>query len=448
MLLPIPQSEPPEIDLTRYRQFVDRFDPVKVNGRVVQVIGLVIESVGPSAMVGEICEIRGDRNRPPLPAEVVGFRDNRVLLMPLGEMEGVKPGAEVVATRVTHHVSVGPELLGRVLDGLGNPLDGGPPISSKTRYPINCAPPDSLRRARITEPISLGVRSIDGCLTVGKGQRVGIFAGSGVGKSTTLGMMARSTNADVNVIGLTGERGREVRDFIEESLGEEGLKRSVVVVATSDQPALVRIKAALVSTAIAEYFRDQGLNVLLMMDSVTRLAMAQREVGLAIGEPPATRGYTPSVFAMLPRLLERSGTAEKGSITGLYTVLVEGDDMNEPVADTVRGILDGHIVLSRALAQQNHYPAVDILQSVSRVMPAITDTAHRDAAGQMRSLLAAYREAEDLINIGAYVEGTNPRIDRARRFIEPMRAYLRQRTDEPAHLTESVARLEAMFGEG
>ncbi len=445
MSLTIPTDEPPAIDISRYREFLDRFDPVKINGRVVQVIGLVIESLGPSAMIGEVCKVYTDRTRPPITAEVVGFRDNRVLLMPLGIMEGIKAGSEVVATRSTHHVSVGSELLGRVLDGLGNPMDERGPLPTHTRYPVNASPPDSLKRHRITEPLGLGVRSIDGCLTVGKGQRVGIFAGSGVGKSTALGMIARSTQADVNVIALTGERGREVRDFIEESLGEEGLKRTVVVVATSDQPALVRIKASLVATAIAEYFRDQGLDVMLMMDSVTRLAMAQREVGLAIGEPPATRGYTPSVFALLPRLLERSGAGERGSITGLYTVLVDGDDMNEPVADAVRGILDGHIVLSRTLAQQNHYPAVDILQSVSRVMPSVTTEEHRQAAGELRNLLSAYREAEDLINIGAYSEGSNPRIDRARKYIDAINTFLRQRTDERAPLAETIGKLLSMF---
>ncbi|HXG24549.1 MAG TPA: FliI/YscN family ATPase, partial [Chthonomonadales bacterium] len=374
--LPISQEAPPPIDLTRYRERLARFDPVKTNGRVVQVIGLVIESVGPPAMIGEICEIRSDRQRPPIPAEVVGFRENRVLLMPLGVMEGIKPGSEVVALRKTQHVPVGDDLLGRVLDGLGNPMDGHGPIRSQARYPVNASPPNAMSRTRITEPLGMGVRAIDGCLTIGKGQRVGIFAGSGVGKSTLLGMLARNSEADVNVVALTGERGREVRDFIEESLGKEGLRRSVVIVATSDQPALVRIKAALVATAIAEYFRDQDKDVILMMDSLTRLAMAQREIGLAIGEPPTTRGYTPSVFALLPRLLERAGTGPRGSITGLYTVLVEGDDMNEPVADTARSILDGHIVLSRTLAQRNHYPAIDVLQSVSRIMPSVTTPEH------------------------------------------------------------------------
>jgi flagellum-specific ATP synthase len=422
-----------------------RFDPVKINGRVTQVIGLVIESIGPPAMIGEICQIRSDRQRPPIPAEVVGFRENRVLLMPLGVMEGLKPGSEVVALRKTQHVPVGEDLLGRVLDGLGNPMDGRGPILSQTRYPVNASPPDAMRRTRIIQPLGLGVRAIDGCLTVGKGQRVGIFAGSGVGKSTLLGMLARNSEADVNVVVLTGERGREVRDFIEESLGEEGLRRSVVVVATSDQPALVRIKAALVATAIAEYFRDQGKDVILMMDSLTRLAMAQREVGLAIGEPPTTRGYTPSVFALLPRLLERAGMSTHGSITGLYTVLVEGDDMNEPVADTARSILDGHIVLSRTLAQQNHYPAIDVLQSVSRLMPSVTTAEHRAAAGELRSLLATYAEAEDLLNIGAYVHGSNPRIDRACRYIEAIRNFLRQPSEERTEFSQTVAWLQGMF---
>lgn len=443
--LPISQEAPPPIDLSRYRERLARFDPVKTNGRVVQVIGLVIESVGPPAMIGEICEIRSDRQRPPIPAEVVGFRENRVLLMPLGVMEGIKPGNEVVALRKTQLVPVGDDLLGRVLDGLGNPMDGRGPIRSQARYPVNASPPNAMTRTRITEPLGMGVRAIDGCLTIGKGQRVGIFAGSGVGKSTLLGMLARNSEADVNVVALTGERGREVRDFIEESLGEEGLRRSVVVVATSDQPALVRIKAALVATAIAEYFRDQDKDVILMMDSLTRLAMAQREIGLAIGEPPTTRGYTPSVFALLPRLLERAGNGPRGSITGLYTVLVEGDDMNEPVADTARSILDGHIVLSRALAQQNHYPAIDVLQSVSRIMPSVTTPEHMTAAGELRSLLAVYAEAEDLINIGAYVSGSNPRIDRACRYMEAIRNFLRQRSEESTDFQQTVAWLQGMF---
>ncbi len=452
-MLELPEVLPPVIDLQRYRERLLRRDTVKQNGKVAQVIGLVIESVGPNVTVGEMCEIHFDRansfepERPPVLAEVVGFRENRVLLMPLGLMEGIKPGSEVVATHRTQRVLVGQELLGRMLDGLGNPIDGKGRLDLLATYAINAEPPNAIRRSRITQPLQVGVRAIDGCLTIGKGQRIGIFSGSGVGKSTLLGMIARNTSADVNVIALVGERGREVRDFVEESLGAEGLARSVVVVATSDQPALVRIKAALVATAIAEYFRDGGADVMLMMDSVTRLATAQREVGLAIGEPPATRGYTPSVFAMLPRLLERSGTSDDGtgSITGLYTVLVEGDDMNEPVADTVRGILDGHIVLSRELAQRGHFPAVDVLQSVSRVMPQVTYPQQRAAATILRDILATYRNAEDLINIGAYVEGSNPSIDRARSKIDAANAFLKQAPDDAVEYAETLKRLLTTF---
>ncbi len=442
---------PPQIGFEAWQRKALQTDLVRQNGKVLQVVGLVIEAAGPPAMLGEICHIYTDRAnyydpaKPPIPAEVVGFREKRVLLMPLGVMEGIKPGSEVVATRRTHTVTVGHELLGRLLDGLGMPLDEGSPLDTGLIYPVNAAPPNAVTRPRVTETLDTGVRVLDGCLTLGKGQRMGIFAGSGVGKSTLMGMIARNASADVNVIALVGERGREVRDFLEESLGEEGLRRSVVVIATSDQPALVRIKAPLVATAIAEYFRDSGKNVMLMMDSVTRLAMAQREVGLAIGEPPATRGYTPSVFAMLPRLLERAGTSSTGSITGLYTVLVEGDDMNEPVADTVRGILDGHIVLSRALAHKSHYPAIDLLQSVSRVMPQIVSPERRAAADNLRELLATYRGAEDLINIGAYVEGSNPTIDRARRKIEAINRFLRQPPDAPSSLRDTVRQLMLEF---
>jgi flagellum-specific ATP synthase len=337
-----------------------------------------------------------------------------------------------------------------MLDGLGEPMDGGPKLELTQMVPVNAPPPNAVTRSRITEPLQVGVRALDGLLTIGKGQRMGIFAGSGVGKSTLMGMIARSTAADVNVIALVGERGREVRDFVEESLGIEGVQRSVVVVATSDQPALLRIKAALVATAIAEHFRDRGADVMLMMDSVTRLAMAQREVGLAIGEPPATRGYTPSVFALLPRLLERAGTSStgSGSITGLYTVLVEGDDMNEPVADAVRGILDGHIVLSRELAHRSHYPAIDVLQSVSRVMPQITYPEQRSAADQMRETLATYKSAEDLINIGAYVAGSNPKIDRARAKIETVNSFLRQHADEPSQYVDTLRTMLTQFPPG
>ena len=445
---PVPESDLPPIDLARCRAIVTRLDTVRANGLVTQVIGLVVESIGPAAQVGEICEIRsGGRNAPRVKAEVVGFKANRLLLMPLGEMTGIKPGSEVVATGDTQQVTCGDFLLGRVLDGLGAPADGRGPLRGlgARSYPINAAPPDALTRRRITEPVSLGIRAIDGLLTMGKGQRMGIFAGSGVGKSTILGMIARNTTADVNVICLVGERGREVREFIESDLGEEGLKRSVLVIATSDKPPLVRLKAPLVATAIAEYFRDEGRDVLLMMDSVTRLAMAQREVGLAVGEPPATRGYPPSVFALLPKILERSGTSDKGTITALYTVLVEGDDENEPIADTVRGILDGHIWLSRDLAARGHYPAIEVGRSVSRVMSQVTSGEHRACAGRLRETLATYKEAEDLINIGAYAEGSNPRIDEARRRIEPARAFLRQGVHEESSLEDTTAALESVF---
>jgi len=440
----------PSIDLARYRSIVSRLDTVRANGLVTQVIGLVVESTGPAAQIGEICEIRhSGRNSPPVKAEVVGFKANRVLLMPLGEMTGIKPGSEVIALGHTQQVAVDESLLGRVLDGLGEPSDGLGPITGPhvKHCSINAAPPDPLTRRRITEPLQLGIRALDGILTLGKGQRMGIFAGSGVGKSTILGMMARNTTADINVICLVGERGREVREFIESDLGEEGLKRSVVVVATSDKPPLVRLKAPLVATSIAEYFRDQGKDVMLMMDSVTRLAMAQREVGLAVGEPPATRGYTPSVFALLPKILERSGTSDKGTITALYTVLVEGDDENEPIADTVRGILDGHIWLSRDMAARGHYPAIEVSRSVSRVMPQVTSSAQRAAATRLRETLGTFKEAEDLINIGAYVEGSNPRIDRARRCIDRVWAFLRQGVYETTTFDETVAALESMFAD-
>ncbi|MBO9540982.1 flagellar protein export ATPase FliI [bacterium] len=424
---------------------VEGADPIRVEGKVAQVIGLVIESFGPQASLGELCRISLGSNRPPLMAEVVGFKDDRVLLMPLGPMEGVKPGSPVAATGETLGVRVGPHLLGRVLDGLGNPIDGKGPLLATHRAPLEAPPPNPLTRQRIHKPLPLGVRAMDGLLTCGEGQRIGIFAGSGVGKSTLLGMIARSAQADLNVIALIGERGREVREFLERDLGPEGLARSVVVVATSDQPALQRLKGAFVATAIAEYFRDQGANVIMMMDSVTRFAMAQREVGLAVGEPPATKGYTPSVFALLPRLLERSGTSDVGAITALYTVLVEGDDTNEPIADTVRGILDGHVILSRDLAAQNHYPAIDVLSSVSRVMTEIVPTEHLRAAGGLRETLATYREARDLINIGAYAAGSNPAIDQAIARIDAVNFFLRQGVNEPMAMDETVGALQSLF---
>jgi flagellum-specific ATP synthase len=434
------------LDLAKYRQALESIDPVRVNGKVTQVVGLTIESQGPEVKLGEICQIF-PQNGEPIIAEVVGFRDNKVLLMPLGELTSIGPGSDVVATGSSLSVKVGPEILGKVLDGLGRPLRGSIPPGLAS-YPTNNAPPNPLLRPRIAEPLSVGVRAIDGLLTIGKGQRVGIFAGSGVGKSTLLGMIARNTTADINVIALIGERGREVMEFIERDLGEEGLKRSVVVVATSDQPAMIRIKGAMIATSIAEYFRDRGLNVMLMMDSVTRFAMAQREIGLAIGEPPATRGYTPSVFALLPKLLERAGTADKGSITAFYTVLVDSDDMNDPIADAVRGILDGHIVLDRKIAQKGHFPAIDVLASVSRVMNEICTERHLEAARQVKRHLATFREAEDLINIGAYKPGTNREIDAAIRYKDIIRDFTAQGTHEPSDLNTTIQALTAHFGGG
>lgn len=430
---------------THYFTRLHNADLVKVNGRVSQVIGLVIESTGPNCFLGEVCKVKARNGEDLCLAEVVGFRGNRVLSMVLGDAGRVSPGSEIVATGHALSATVSNRLLGRVVDGLGNPMDGKGPIDSVERRSIYAPPPNPLERKRITKPIATGIRSIDTLKTCGIGQRVGIFAGSGVGKSVLLGMIARYATSDVNVICLVGERGREVGEFLDKELGEEGLRRSVVIVATSDQAALIRIKAAFMATTIAEYFRDQGLNVVLMMDSLTRLAMAQREVGLAIGEPPTTKGYTPSVFAMLPKLLERAGNAKIGSITGLYTVLVEGDDMNEPVADTVRSILDGHIVLSRRLASSGHYPAVDVLESVSRVMPAITSDEHRRAASRMLDLMATYRDAEDLINIGAYVKGSNPKIDEALKMREMIRAFLRQQSDEHEEMDTSIKLLIEMM---
>ena len=422
-------------------------DLLKVNGRVTQVIGLVIESLGPNCSLGEVCVVKSRSGDNVCYSEVVGFRNNRVLSMVLGDANAVSPGSEIVATGRALSVNVGSDLLGRVIDGLGRPLDGKGPVKTEQVRSIYNSPPNPLERKRISEHIVTGIRSIDAILTCGKGQRIGIFAGSGVGKSVTLGMIARDSSADVNVIALVGERGREVGEFIDRELGPEGLARSVVVVATSDQAALIRIKAAFMATSIAEYFRDQGKDVMLMMDSVTRLAMAQREVGLAIGEPPTTKGYTPSVFAMLPKLLERAGNGRIGSITGMFTVLVEGDDMTEPVADAVRSILDGHVVLSRRLASAGHYPAVDVLESISRVMPMVTSAEHRTVAQQLLDMLATYREAEDLINIGAYVRGSNPRIDRAVRNIESIRTFLRQAPDEHAEYPDSLRRLFGLFND-
>ncbi|NLJ73550.1 MAG: flagellar protein export ATPase FliI [Firmicutes bacterium] len=430
--------------LQHYVQHLDMLDDLTQSGRVSQIIGLTIESIGPITNIGDLCLIQ-PRMGSPIPAEVVGFRDQKVLLMPLADITGIGPGSHVTATGRPLKIPVGPSLLGRILDGLGQPMDGQGPITAEDFYSINGRIPSPLERQRITEPLSVGVRAIDGLLSCGKGQRIGVFAGSGVGKSTLLGMMARNTEADVNVIALIGERGREVREFLERDLGPEGLARSVVIVATSDQPALVRIKGAMVASTVAEYFRDQGLDVLFMMDSVTRVAIAQREVGLAVGEPPATRGYTPSVFALLPRLLERTGPGINGTITGFYTVLVEGDDMNEPVADTVRGILDGHIVLARELAEKQHYPAIDVLASVSRLMTEVADPEHKQLAGKFRSLLAVYRDAEDLINIGAYVSGSNEQIDLAIDLIDDLNGFLQQSVFEKPSWAQTVAELQQVF---
>ncbi|SHJ43191.1 flagellar protein export ATPase FliI [Tepidibacter formicigenes] len=433
------------IDIGRYFHKLREMNLIQYTGRVSQVVGLTIESKGPAVKLGEMCFIYPIKSDTPILAEVVGFKEEKVLLMPLGEMDGIGPGSKVVASSHGLEVKVGEELLGRVLDGLGNPIDGGEDLNLKESYPVMNQPPDPLKRDKIVEPLPLGVKALDGILTCGRGQRIGIFAGSGVGKSTLLGMIARNTKADINVIALIGERGREVREFIENDLQEEGLKKSVLVIATSDQPPLVRMKGALLATSIAEYFRDAGKNVILMMDSLTRFSMAQREVGLAIGEPPVTKGYTPSVFAVLPKLLERAGNSDKGSITGLYTVLVDGDDMNEPIADAVRGILDGHIVLSRNLANKNHYPAIEVLSSASRVMANITDRKHVETANKLKDLLATYREAEDLINIGAYAKGSNPKIDLAIEKIDEINSFLRQWTHDKFEYEEVIQTLFKIF---
>ncbi|MGA1191802.1 MAG: FliI/YscN family ATPase [Bdellovibrionota bacterium] len=410
--------------------------PFEMRGTVTDVKGLIIEGTGPFVSVGSTVDIHSGSHV--IQAQVVGFKKDRILVMPFGEPQGLAPGAAITATGLESHIPVGPHLLGRVIDGMGRPLDGKPLIPGGEAVPVFRDPPNPVSRRRVSEPFDLGVRAMNGFLTMGEGQRMGIMAGSGVGKSTLLGMIAKHSTSEVNVIGLIGERGREVREFIERDLGPEGLKRSVVVVATGNESALMRIRASLYATALSEYFRDQGRKVVLMLDSVTRLAMAQREIGLAIGEPPSTRGYTPSVFSLLPKLLERAGTTEgEGSITALYTVLVEGDDMNEPVADAVRGILDGHVVLDRSLASKGHFPAIDILQSTSRVMNDLAPSQFIDIASQARDILATYRETEDLITIGAYKAGQNPRVDRAVGAIDNLNAFLRQKPDERVSLEES-----------
>jgi len=429
-------------ELEKYLNALEKASTCLLKGKISQAIGLTLEASGPRVKLGELCYIKTNyAGGQMVPAEVVGFKDRKILLMPLGNLEGIGPGSELLATGTTLRVAVGMELKGRVLNGLGEIIDDKGRIKPELTYPVMNSPPNPLKRQRITQVLPVGIKAIDGLITVGKGQRMGILAGSGVGKSTLIGMIARNTEADINVIALIGERGREVREFLEKDLGEEGLAKSVVVVATSDQPALVRLKGAFVATSIAEYFRDQGLDVLLLMDSLTRFALAQREVGLAIGEPPATRGYTPSVFALLPKLLERAGTAERGSITGLYSVLVEGDDLNEPVTDAVRGIVDGHIALNRNLAAMNLYPAVDIAQSISRVMIDVASAQHMDAANRFRSILATYEEARDLIDIGAYKKGSNPRIDEAIALIDNCFSFLRQGIYDEAEFADIITAL-------
>ena len=440
-------------DFSRELEALADVDLLTPRGKVVQVVGMVVETSGPNAPVGDICLVYPEgttlERQRAIPCEVVGFREGRILLMPYGDMRGIQPGSKVVATRSQSLCQVGEELLGRVIDGTGNPIDGKGPSGCRRKYPLYGTEINPVGRLRITEPLATGIKAVDALLTCGKGQRMGIFAGSGVGKSVTLGMIARYTSADVNVIALIGERGREVREFIERDLGAEGLRRSVVVVSTSEKSPLVKARGALVATTVAEYFRDLGMDVLLMMDSATRFAMALREVGLAIGEPPTTKGYTPSVFAALPRLMERAGMAEgeKGSITGLYTVLVEGDDMNDPVADTVRSILDGHVVLSRDLAARNHYPAIDVLASASRLMNEVSTPEHRRRAGRLRRLLAAYRGAEDLINIGAYQRGTNPDVDDAIDLRHSIEDFLTQGTEDFWTFSQTLQALTELFPE-
>ena len=432
-----------DIDFENVINKINSIPKITFEGKVSKVIGLTVEVEGIKAFVGELCIIHNNMGAE-IQCEVVGFKEDCVILMPLGELVGVSPGCKVIGKGVPLNVRCSDELLGKILDGLGHPIDGEAILDGEN-YSLSNEPLDPMKRPRITNIMPTGVRAIDGFLTCGEGQRIGIFAGSGVGKSTTLGMMARTAEADVNVIALIGERGREVLDFIERDLGEEGMKKSVVVCATSDKSPLVRLKGALTATSIAEYFRDKGKKVLLMMDSVTRFAMAQREVGLAIGEPPAQKGYTPSVFAMLPKLMERTGMSDKGSITAFYTVLVDGDDFNEPIADTVRGILDGHIVLSRQLAHKNHYPAIDILNSVSRLMKEIATEEQNKAASKARDILATYKEAEDLINIGAYEEGSNKEIDLAIKYIGNVNSYLKQGVNEVSQFEVSKSKLINML---
>lgn len=431
--------------LAGFAESLATIDPMPTYGRVRKVVGLTIEATGPRMRVGDFCTIRASDAAQNVNVEVVGFRDDRILLMPLDDPRGIGPGDILVPTHAPLHVKGSRALLGRVINGIGDPLDGGAPLLHGETLSFVAPPPKAMHRTRIQEPIITGVRSIDTFMTCGRGQRMGIMSGSGVGKSKLISMIARNTNADVNVIALIGERGREVLGFIEDDLGEEGLKNSVIIVATSDEPALMRVNGAYLATAVAEYFREQGQHVMLMMDSVTRFAMAQREIGLAVGEPPTTKGYPPSVFSILPQLMERPGSTEKGSITGFYAVLVEGDDMNDPIGDSVRSILDGHLVLSRDLATRGHFPAVDVLESISRVMIDVTGDSHQNLANQLRALMATFRDAEDLINIGAYVTGTNPEIDRAVRLVPKINDYLRQGLFETADLDGIEQRLQLIL---
>ncbi len=436
----------PVIDLSSYITAAKNSEPLEVYGRIVEITGLTIKATGLDVSIGEACKIYSD-NAPEIDAEVVGFKEGKVVLMATGEISGIRHGSRVLPLGKNINLKVSDNLIGRVIDEAGNPIDGKGPIEGK-EYSMFSTSPNPLKRQRIKEPLDIGIRAINGLLTCGKGQRIGIMAGSGVGKSVMLGMIAKYSEASINVIALIGERSREVREFVEKDLGEEGLKKSIVVVSTSDQAPLAKVRGAFAATAIAEYFRDRGKDVLLLMDSLTRVAMAQREIGLAVGEPPTTRGYTPSVFALLPKLLERVGTAEKdGSITGLYTVLVEGDDMMEPVADITRSILDGHIVLSRDLAMENHYPSIDILQSVSRVMPHIIDDRHKEYAGKFIEALSTYKKFEDMINLGAYKQGSNPKVDYAIGIFDRLKSFLRQDMNELIDYTNALQSMYCIFDE-
>ena len=431
--------------LKKFKSEIQSSDTFTKSGKITKVIGLVLESEGPKAPIGEVCSLRDRRGNEICRSEIVGFKDNnKILSMVLGDVQNISPGMEIVALGKTLSVKVGDNLLGRVVDGLGIPIDSMSEIRARETRSIYAKPPTPLTRKRISEPMPVGIRAIDGMLTLGKGQRIGIFAGSGVGKSTLLGMIARNTAADINVIALIGERGREVKEFIEKDLGKEGLMRSVVIVATSDTPSLMRVKAALTATTIAEHFRDRGLDVMLMMDSVTRLAMAQREVGLTIGEPPTSKGYTPSVFSLMQKTMERAGNSEHGSITGLYTVLVEGDDMNEPVSDAARGILDGHIVLSRKIASGGHYPAIDVLESISRVKNDVISDEHKKASSEIQEALAVYKSAEDLISVGAYQKGSNQKTDRAIAIIDKVNNFLKQGINESVEFDGTVKHLKEL----